>query len=107
MATSTRNYPTTAALRAAAWRAGMSFLVGALIGLTSGACSGVVAGIVTNGVLWRDAVIAVHLAKEVRRQLKTLAAEQDRTVDDMVAEALNLLFAKYRRAEIAPRKHKD
>jgi hypothetical protein len=38
-----------------------------------------------------------------RRQLKTLAAEQDRKVEDMVSEALNLLFARYRKAEIAPR----
>ena len=40
----------------------------------------------------------------VRRQLKTLAAEQERKVEDMVAEALNLLFVKYRKAEIAPRR---
>jgi hypothetical protein len=39
----------------------------------------------------------------VRRQLKTLAAEQERKVEDMVAEALNLLFVKSRKAEIAPR----
>ena len=38
----------------------------------------------------------------VRRQLKTLAAEQGRTVEDLVGEALNLLFAKYRKPEIAP-----
>jgi hypothetical protein len=50
------------------------------------------------------APITVHLAKEVRRQLKTLAADQERKVEDMVAEALNLLFAKYRKPEIAPRK---
>jgi len=48
--------------------------------------------------------ITVHFPEEVRRQLKALAGEQGRHVDDMVAEALNLLFAKYRRAEIAPRK---
>jgi hypothetical protein len=36
-----------------------------------------------------------------------VAAEQNRTVDDMVAEALNLLFAKYRKAEIAPRETKS
>jgi hypothetical protein len=50
--------------------------------------------------------ITVHHPEEVRRQLKTLAAEQGRNVEDMVAEAFNLLFAKYRKAEIAPvRKH--
>jgi len=48
--------------------------------------------------------ITVHFPEEVRRQLKALAGEQGRHVDDMVAEALNLLFARYRRAEIAPRK---
>jgi hypothetical protein len=36
--------------------------------------------------------------------LKLLAAEQGRNIDDVVAEALNLVFAKYRKAEIAPRK---
>jgi|HubBroStandDraft_3_1064219.scaffolds.fasta_scaffold406733_1 hypothetical protein len=38
---------------------------------------------------------------------EAVAAEQNRTVDDMVAEALNLLFAKYRKAEIAPRETKS
>ncbi len=48
--------------------------------------------------------ITVHFPEEMRRQLKALAGEQGRHVDDMVAEALNLLFARYRKAEIAPRK---
>jgi hypothetical protein len=48
--------------------------------------------------------ITVHYPAEVRRQLKLLAAEQGRNIDDVVAEALNLVFAKYRKAEIAPRK---
>ena len=48
--------------------------------------------------------ITVHFPEEVRRQLKALAGEEGRHVDDMVAEALNLLFARYRKAEIAPRK---
>jgi hypothetical protein len=46
--------------------------------------------------------ITVHFPKEVRRQLKILAAEQDKHIETMVAEALNLLFAKYRKGEIAP-----
>ena len=50
------------------------------------------------------AAITVHHPEEVRRQLKTLAAEQGRLVDDVVAEAFNLLFAKYRKPEIAPRR---
>ena len=33
-----------------------------------------------------------------------MAGEQGRDVADMVAEGLNLLFVKYRRAELAPRK---
>ena len=48
--------------------------------------------------------ITVHFPEEVRRQLKAMAAEEGRNVDDMVAEALNLLFARYRKPEIAPRK---
>jgi hypothetical protein len=48
--------------------------------------------------------ITVHFPEIVRRQLKALAAEQGRDVADMVAEALNLLFVKYRRPELVPRK---
>lgn len=50
--------------------------------------------------------ITVHFPEEVRRQLKGMAGESGRHVDDMVAEALNLLFARYRKPEIAPRKDK-
>jgi hypothetical protein len=46
--------------------------------------------------------ITVHFPEEVRRQLKTMAGEQGRTVSDVVAEALNLFFAKYGRPELAP-----
>jgi signal recognition particle GTPase len=46
--------------------------------------------------------ITVHHLEEVRRQLKALAGEQGRAVEDVVAEAFNLLFAKYRKPEIAP-----
>ena len=48
--------------------------------------------------------ITVHYPEIVRRQLKALSGEEGRDVADMVAEALNLLFAKYRKPEIAPRK---
>jgi hypothetical protein len=48
--------------------------------------------------------ITVHFPEEVRRQLKAMAGEQGRNVADMVAEGLNLLFSKYRKAELAPRK---
>jgi hypothetical protein len=46
--------------------------------------------------------ITVHFPREVRHQLRMLAAEQDKHIETMVAEALNLLFAKYRKGEIAP-----
>jgi hypothetical protein len=48
--------------------------------------------------------ITVHFPEDVRRQLKSMAGEQGRYIDDMVAEAFNLLFARYRKPEIAPRK---
>ncbi len=50
--------------------------------------------------------ITVHMPEEVRRQLKVMAGEQGRTVEDIVAEALNLVFAAHRKPEIAPRKAK-
>jgi len=49
------------------------------------------------------APITAHFPKEVRRQLKGLANELDRTMHDLVAEALNDLFAKHSKAEICPR----
>lgn len=48
--------------------------------------------------------ITVHFPEDVRRQLKSLAAEEGRSMEDMVAEAFNLLFARHRKPEIAPRK---
>lgn len=45
--------------------------------------------------------ITGHFAPEVRAQLKVLAAEQGRTMEDMMAEGLNLLFAAYAKPEIA------
>jgi hypothetical protein len=49
------------------------------------------------------APITAHFPKEVRRQLKGLANELDRTMHDLVAEAFNDLFQKYGKAEICPR----
>jgi hypothetical protein len=49
--------------------------------------------------------ITVHFPEDVRRQLKSLAAEEGRSMEDMVAEALNLLFARHRKPELAPRKY--
>jgi predicted HicB family RNase H-like nuclease len=48
--------------------------------------------------------ITVHFPEEVRRQLKSMAAEEGRSMEDMIAEALNLLFVSYRKPELAPRK---
>jgi len=46
--------------------------------------------------------ITVHFPKQVRDQIKILAIEKDTTLHSLVAEALNDLFAKYGRPEIAP-----
>jgi hypothetical protein len=48
--------------------------------------------------------ITVHFPEDVRRQLKSMAAQEGRSMEDMVAEALNLLFVRYRKPELAPRK---
>jgi hypothetical protein len=45
--------------------------------------------------------ITLHLNEETRRQLKALAGEQGRTVESIGAEAFNLLFARYRKPEVA------
>jgi predicted transcriptional regulator len=39
--------------------------------------------------------ITAHLPKEVRDRLKILAVEIDRTMNDLIAEALEDLFAKH------------
>jgi len=46
--------------------------------------------------------ITGHFPPQVRYQLKLLAAEQGRTMEDMLAEALNRLFAAYNKPEVAP-----
>jgi hypothetical protein len=38
---------------------------------------------------------------ETVRQLKILAAEQEKTMEALIGEALNLLFAKYQKTPIA------
>lgn len=38
----------------------------------------------------------------VKRQLRIMAAEKDCTIQDLLGEALNELFAKHGRPEIAP-----
>lgn len=45
--------------------------------------------------------IGGHFDPEASRQLKMLAAELDRKVQDLVAEALNDLFRKYNKSAVA------
>jgi hypothetical protein len=40
----------------------------------------------------------------VKKQLRLLAAEEETTIEDCLAEALNDFFAKHGKPEIAPRK---
>jgi hypothetical protein len=49
--------------------------------------------------------ITVHFPEDVRRQLKVMSGEMGRTMEDLVAEGLNLLFVRHRKPEIAPRKN--
>ena len=51
--------------------------------------------------------ITGHFPKDVRDQLKILAVERNQTVQGLLAEALNDLFAKYAKAEIAPKPDRD
>jgi hypothetical protein len=39
--------------------------------------------------------ITAHLPREVRNRLKKLAVDLDRTMNDLIAEALTDLFTKY------------
>lgn len=43
-----------------------------------------------------------YFPKEVKMQLRLLAAERETTIQTLLAEALNGLFAKYGKPEIAP-----
>lgn len=46
--------------------------------------------------------ITAHYPVEVRMQLKILAAEKGRSMESMLGEALNDLFAKYGKPELVP-----
>ena len=46
--------------------------------------------------------VAAYFPVPVQRQLKLLMVEHDTTVQNLLAEALNDLFAKYGKPEIAP-----
>ncbi len=43
-----------------------------------------------------------YFPPEVKKQLRLMSAEQDKTIQKLLAEALNDLFAKYGKPEIAP-----
>lgn len=43
-----------------------------------------------------------YFPPEVKKQLRLLSAEEDKTIQDLLAEALNDLFAKYGKPEIVP-----
>jgi hypothetical protein len=55
----------------------------------------------------RTKPITAHFPKQVRDQLKILGIQQDKTMQDLIAEAFNDLFAKYGKPEIAPVSNKD
>ena len=44
-----------------------------------------------------------YFPPEVKKQLRLLAAERNTTIQDLLAEALNDLFAKNGKPELAPR----
>jgi hypothetical protein len=46
--------------------------------------------------------VAAHFPEDVAWQLRELAVQQRMTVQDLLAEALNDLFAKHGKPEIAP-----
>jgi hypothetical protein len=43
-----------------------------------------------------------YFPPEVKKQLRLMSAEQDKTIQKLLAEALNDLFAKYGKPELAP-----
>ena len=43
-----------------------------------------------------------YFPPEVKKQLRLLSAEQDKTIQQILAEALNDVFAKYGKPELAP-----
>lgn len=53
----------------------------------------------------RKTNITGFFAPAVKRQLRLMAAEQDRTIQDLLAEGINFLFAAHGKAEIAEREN--
>lgn len=50
--------------------------------------------------------IAAHFPEDVAWQLRALAVDRKTTVQNLMAEALNDLFAKYGKPEVAPMEQK-
>jgi hypothetical protein len=50
----------------------------------------------------RGRLLGSHVPAEAKDQFKLLAAEQKKSIDNLHAEALNDLFAKYGKPEICP-----
>jgi len=50
----------------------------------------------------KKANVTGYFPPAVKKQLRILAAERDTTIQALLAEALNELFAKYGKPEIAP-----
>lgn len=48
------------------------------------------------------AMIGAHMPREVSKALNILAAEEERSNKQLLAEALNLLFERYGKPPIAP-----
>ena len=46
-------------------------------------------------------LVAGHFAQEVQTQLKMIAAEKRTTVQALLAEGINMVFAKYGKPEVA------
>jgi hypothetical protein len=47
-------------------------------------------------------MIGAHMPREVSKALNILAAEEERSNKQLLAEALNLLFERYGKPPIAP-----
>lgn len=51
--------------------------------------------------------VTAHFEPAVRQQLKLLAAEQNRKMEDVIGEAFNRLFHAYGKEKVAPSTNND
>ncbi len=49
----------------------------------------------------KTVALTIHVDPEIRRQVRQIAADEDRTVHALVCEGLNAMFARAGRPEIA------